>query len=198
MFEETSRYHSRIIQISEKDLEFEKTGRRDPWRVNIYRHEEPRAFMRVLEDRTKPCTYTYTPDKLRDRYYQLDQLRKDTPDAPFHRLIIMEDVDPRFAELVGVELNIPPEFWLAHSDERFCMRPLDGMFNQRGRSTYWKLPVPQVRANSGPIPKAQYCWFEAGSFERLATKVQPGAPIFTFSNLVSFWGHKHHNGWTGT
>ncbi|KAF9875891.1 hypothetical protein CkaCkLH20_06823 [Colletotrichum karsti] len=122
-------------------------------------------------------------------------MHKKDVDAPFRRLILMEDVDPRFAELISVELNIPPEFWIAHCSERFRLRVLNDMLQEEGRSTYWKAPVPQTR--QGPYPMAiQPNCVELGSFDRVSTRMNPEIPIFYFNSLVSFWGQKHKNGWT--
>ncbi|EEU33948.1 uncharacterized protein NECHADRAFT_89007 [Fusarium vanettenii 77-13-4] len=50
------------------------------------------------------------------------------------RLILLEGMNPRLAEVLGVKLGIPPEFWLSHWGHTARPRISDSS----GSSTYWK------------------------------------------------------------
>lgn len=121
------------------------------------------------------------------------------------RIILMEGVDPRFAELLGVQLGVPPEFWLAHCDITCSLSIVDDKFHRKGYSTYWKASVPQVRGvpKDQKILKKEAYYVEAGGFDRAAYVAEPAEAVkfkqrIEFDSLISFWGHQNTSGgWTG-
>jgi hypothetical protein len=82
------------------------------------------------------------------------------------RIIIVEDMSRRYAEILGVRLNIPPEFFLAHSREALNLSVVDSGYSvQNGR--YWCVSIPQKRF-SLPISEEQRGWWliENGFYDR--------------------------------
>ncbi|KAK1710298.1 uncharacterized protein BDZ83DRAFT_640652 [Colletotrichum acutatum] len=104
------------------------------------------------------------------------------------------------AEMLGVKLDIPPEFWLAHCDQTCRFNPVDGIRNRQGRSKYWRVLVPQVR--EAPLMVEQEdaeCVIEVGAFDRFNVVLPKNVALgsIKFYGLVSFWGMTHgEDGWT--
>lgn len=124
---------------------------------------------------------------------------------PVRTIILMEGVDPRFAELLGVQLGVPPEFWLAHCDSTCTLTMVDDKFGAQGCSTYWRASVPQFRGlpkNEKLLKRGEF-FVEAGAFDRYSEFVKHVEAIefeqrIMFESLVSFWGHYNNkDDWTG-
>ena len=83
-----------------------------------------------------------------------------------HRVIVVEDITRRFAELLGVRLNVPPEFFIAHcGDSTLNLSVVDqGSTLQHDR--YWRVSVTQRRWVK-PVPKERSGWYhvEFGFFD---------------------------------
>ncbi|UKZ66940.1 uncharacterized protein TrAtP1_008105 [Trichoderma atroviride] len=60
-------------------------------------------------------------------------------------VILLEDLNPRIAELLGVLLEIPPEFFLSHCIGSNTLSVVDKQLSKGGSSKYWKAAVPQNR-----------------------------------------------------
>lgn len=116
------------------------------------------------------------------------------------RIIIMEDINRRYAELLGVRLKIPPEFFFAHCSEFLNLSVVDECSAvQYGR--YWRVPIPQKRTLL-PISKEQCgAWnIESGFFNRHVVFVeQYGINVeIGFNGQVSYWATEYDSGsWTG-
>lgn len=114
------------------------------------------------------------------------------------RVVILEDMNARMCELLGVLLDIPPEFFLAHSSSRMALSVVDRFYAKKGSSTYWKVRVPQtwaVPADFDGPPK--YYDIKSGLFKRDLSTLERRCAIKLFCP-VSYWGSTHGDGsWTG-
>lgn len=118
---------------------------------------------------------------------------------PCRRIIIMEDIGRRFAEILGVRLDIPPEFFYAHGRETLDLNIVDESTNvQHGR--YWRVPVPQIRWLPPDANQRKGLWYiESGFFDREQVYISEtcGTRI-DFESQVSFWATQYGPGsWTG-
>jgi hypothetical protein len=116
------------------------------------------------------------------------------------RVIIVESMSRRYAELLGVRLDIPPEFFFSHCIDALNLSVLDdGYAVQHGR--YWRVTVPNKRSLS-PISKEQCGWWfvENGFYDRdkvLLGEQAQHSPI-DIRGFVSYWATEHGSGsWTG-
>ena len=111
------------------------------------------------------------------------------------QVIILENVDPEVAEVLGVELDIPPEFFLAHSDMFTKLSVVDRSYAKRGSSNYWKVPIPQRRSPNGLSNISREESIRAGLFERPLSAAEP---VLEYYSFMSFWGGNHEgDSWTG-
>lgn len=193
MLTAAEQYEKRIHELVNNGLV--KDTFRNPWQREIYRYNFPKVSVRVFSGHVGPSNFQGNQKEI---FYHYDQGRDNESSEPFRRLILLEDVDPRFAELLGVELDIPPEFWLAHCDGTCHLNTVDGMLNHQGRSTYWRVPVPQTRflPHDDNRETGEY-YIETGAFDRFSQQVNEHDSIVRFEGFISFWGKKHDNGWTG-
>ncbi|KAE9572779.1 hypothetical protein CGMCC3_g11209 [Colletotrichum fructicola] len=192
MLTAAEQYEKRIHELVNNGLV--KDTFRHPWQREIYRYNFPQVSVRVFSGHVGPSNFQGNQKEI---FYHYDQGRDNESSEPFRRLILLEDVDPRFAELLGVELDIPPEFWLAHCDGTCHLNTVDGMLNHQGRSTYWRVPVPQTRflPHDDNRKTGEY-YIETGAFDRFSQQVNEHDSIVRFEGFISFWGKKHDNGWT--
>jgi hypothetical protein len=73
------------------------------------------------------------------------------PGETRRRIIIVEDMNRRTAELLGVRLNIPPEFFFAHCQyERLHLSVVNGASTLQ-YDQYWRVFLPGIRWISGPL-----------------------------------------------
>jgi hypothetical protein len=67
------------------------------------------------------------------------------PGETRRRIIVVEDMNRRTAELLGVRLNIPPEFFFAHCQhERLHLRVVNGASAPQS-DQYWRVYLPGIR-----------------------------------------------------
>jgi hypothetical protein len=85
------------------------------------------------ENSTAPAAQYNTP---KDLWLHLDKALGDASSTTNRHLIFLEDIDPKFGEVLGVKLGIPPEFWLAHCSMNNDMRVVDRSIVELGSSTY--------------------------------------------------------------
>jgi hypothetical protein len=119
-----------------------------PWRENV---EQCTPFainwdIRVFELTGDHCDLPGGPpqfESVRDLLMWWENTPKSDPERTNKRTIIIQDMHPRVLELIGVLLDIPPEFFLAHCNESATLTVMDEHYvNDRG-SRYWKVPVPR-------------------------------------------------------
>lgn len=118
---------------------------------------------------------------------------------PCRRIIIMEDIGQRYAELLGVRLAIPPEFFFAHCRETLDLSIVDETVTaQHGR--YWRVPVPQRRLLPADEDQRKGLWYlESGFFYREQVYISESCGTrIDFESQVSFWATDYGSGsWTG-
>ncbi|KAF9696478.1 hypothetical protein EKO04_005204 [Ascochyta lentis] len=117
---------------------------------------------------------------------------------PCRRIIIMEDISQRFAELLGVRLAIPSEFFFAHCRETLDLSIVDETVTaQHGQ--YWRVPIPQRRWLPADKDQLKGTWYlESGFFyrEQVYISERCGTRI-NFESQVSFWATDYGSGsWT--
>ena len=118
--------------------------------------------------------------------YWENMLNKNSTENWHRRLVILESLDARLAEVLGVELDIPPEFFLAHCDTFTDLSVVDRSYAKQSSSTYWRVPIPQrksfkaesIRSNPGMR-------ITAGAFDRIPVIQNESADYYSF---VSYWG----------
>jgi hypothetical protein len=118
---------------------------------------------------------------------------------PCRRIIIVEDIGQRCAEILGVRLDIPPEFFFAHGRETLDLSIVDETSTaQHGR--YWRVPVPQRRALPADKDQRTGMWnLESGSFYREQVYISENCGTrIDFESQMSFWATDYGSGsWTG-
>ncbi|KAI3531840.1 hypothetical protein CSPX01_13911 [Colletotrichum filicis] len=193
----TAEYQTRVDKAVAEG--FVKSGLSHPWNPTSPRQNVPTYYVRHFGSHPDPCDVVHEDLSARELFTHFDEEASDAT-KPFRRLIILEDVDPRMAEMLGVKLDIPPEFWLAHCDQTCRFNPVDGFRNRQGRSKYWRVLVPQVREAPSTVEQEDAeCVIEVGVFDRVNVVVPQKVALryIEFYGIVSFWGMTHgENGWT--
>ncbi|KAJ8110877.1 hypothetical protein OPT61_g6395 [Boeremia exigua] len=114
------------------------------------------------------------------------------------RIIIMENIGQRYAEILGVRLDIPPEFFFAHCRETLDLSVVDETITaQHGR--YWRVPVPQRRLLPADKDQLTGAWYlESGFFYREKVEISENSGTrIDFESQVSFWATDYGSGsWT--
>ncbi|KAL6898784.1 hypothetical protein GGI43DRAFT_68414 [Trichoderma evansii] len=113
-------------------------------------------------------------------------------------VILLDDLHPRIAELLGVLLDIPPEFFLAHCVMEGELSVVNKQMFKQGSSKYWKVAVPQRRLFPRRMDPGLYHTF-CGSFYRGAFNVRSSTNDRTkyFDSYVSYWASSHGvDSWT--
>lgn len=115
------------------------------------------------------------------------------------RVIILEDVTARLAETLGVLLDIPPEFFLAHCDEFVDLNVMDERFAKQGSSAYWKVAVPQKRHLPEGFRHHGVADNFCGTFQRGSVPLDESISWVAFRSFVSYWGKTYgpDDSWTG-
>lgn len=112
------------------------------------------------------------------------------------RVILIKDMHPRIIELLGVLLDIPPHFFLAHCDQFSELQVIDAAYAKQDSSIYWKVPVPRQRAIPECVKPGQYL-VEAGNCYRQETEVREGSKTVSLHSLVSCWSRSYApDSWT--
>lgn len=118
------------------------------------------------------------------------------------RLFIVENMDPRVLELLGVKLEIPPEVFLARCDHLINLNVLDSQWERQSRSTYWRVAMPQVRGFGGqPRPSSGSYWVETGGIDHYPVDIMSRTGWVWFFSEVSCWATrygKNNQSWTGS
>lgn len=113
-------------------------------------------------------------------------------------------MDPRMLEVVGVMFGVPASFFLGHCDEWTDVNVIDRACYKKNSSVYWRVAVPQTRWLELDKLKAQYesewegLWdIEVGIANRWTPEIKAITRSIRFRSLVSYWGTKNQEGWTG-
>ncbi|KAF2091076.1 hypothetical protein K490DRAFT_62404 [Saccharata proteae CBS 121410] len=162
-----------------------KPTTRHPWKdIGAY---ETRVHIKEFQgDHPKPPKKFETQSQ-EFMYYQR-RSEAGSSQKPNRRLIIVENLDPRFGELLGVELDIPPEFFLAHCNEHVIPSVTDKVYGKQGSSTYWKMPIPEKRDLQYPVtlvePDDIYV-VQVGCYDRSPTVVREKLTQIQFRDKVT-------------
>ncbi|KAF5007115.1 hypothetical protein FDECE_6546 [Fusarium decemcellulare] len=146
----------------------------------------------------------YTTPNL-DRRSNSNHLWQDLEEAfgeearpkPCRRLVLLEGMDPRIAEALGIKLNIPPEFWVAHGRQEDQLTLLNPSGVQHTSSTYWKVLAPMcfsiVRGKE--ISTTTIFDLFIGNCNHGPYILTPEDLIVHANTRVSFWGKYTADGW---
>lgn len=160
--------------------------------------EDCKVFVKEFEG--NHCELLGSPRNIRDRLmYWADTPKDGTEGKTNRRLIIVENVGPRTAELLGVKLDIPPEFFLAHCDEYVNLSVVDALGLKQNNSTYWRVPVSQTRGLPQGCKELGECYIENGHFCRHGeATLNSDNDTHNFDSFMSYWGRRYgRESWTG-
>lgn len=125
------------------------------------------------------------------------------------KLIIIEGLEPRILELVGVRFGIPASFFLGHCDQVTDINIVDRACAKPSNPAYWRVGVPQARGINTAALEDKFgkdCYGSwnviAGNAGRLEVGIQPSVRRISFRSLVSYWGmswggNEQASSWTG-
>ncbi|KAF7876841.1 uncharacterized protein EAF02_008061 [Botrytis sinoallii] len=163
-------------------------------------NEIPRCVLRVclfelegssLQSKNQP----QHSQSARDLRFYLMNSRVDQSSSEMQkRLIILEDIDPRFAELLGVMLEIPPAFFISHYHRDINLSILDRTYAQTKNSKCWKTAIPRC-STLNPLKddfedyEGDYNLF-AGNFFRRPIWNQEMGDFLHFHSVMSYWGQQ--------
>ncbi|KAK1248167.1 hypothetical protein MKX08_006387 [Trichoderma sp. CBMAI-0020] len=187
MKEKTKAYAKRAAAIANK-MKFKKNH---PWKTDAHHSPWKLRFFNLERGCHGPSSGNEF-EAMRNLLLSWESTRKEGGVGERSRyVILLEDLSPRIAELLGVLLEIPPEFFLSHCIGRNKLSVVDKQLFKRGSSKYWKIAVPQKRT----LPRVMLGSHElsCGSFFR-ARGTLAGLPHLSFENYVSFWANSHGNG----
>ncbi|CEI70284.1 unnamed protein product [Fusarium venenatum] len=106
-----------------------------------------RFDIKVFEFMGDHCGLPDRPKAIKDprdmMLYWESTSKLESPELTNHRLFIIQDLHPRLIEILGVLLDIPPEFFLAHCEEFASLGVSSASGASQGSSAYWKVPVPR-------------------------------------------------------
>jgi hypothetical protein len=196
MLEKTRAYHQRVKKALRKGMV--ESSRTTPWDDDDSdnRPDIPwrlRVFELAGDDAPRSCHFE-NPRELR-HYWRTAP--NDVQRA--RRVVILEDMNSRMVELLGVLLDMPPEFFLAHCDNNLNLTVVDRFYAKKSSSTYWKVNMPQNRRAPAGFdgPQAQYK-INYGTFRRGVAHFGKGIKFTIHTCPVSYWGSTHADGvWTG-
>lgn len=113
--------------------------------------------------------------------------------SPMRRLFVLEGLDPRFTDILGSRLKIPPSVFIAQASGPGSIDITDADGYLHDSSQYWNVQVQQLHR------LAEGFYTHAGSFwkENVTPKRRAGTFVkrpFSWSfmtHLVSFWSTKY-------
>jgi hypothetical protein len=160
-----------------------------PWRARIF----------DLEKGCRGVSCENEFEKMRDLLIHWESIRKEGAVGERNRhVILLEDLSPRIAELLGVLLEIPPEVFLSHCHGFYDLSIVDKQLFKRGSSKYWKVAVPQLRSLFQTPERGTYNIL-CGSFHRgSGPSVNTNDWVVNFNSYVSYWANSYEDGsWIG-
>ncbi|KAL7923198.1 hypothetical protein ACQKWADRAFT_312306 [Trichoderma austrokoningii] len=189
MKEKTEAYAERAASIAQ-EMSFEtnhpwkEDARYSPWRLRMFDLERGSHGLRSENEF----------ERMRDLLLSWEKTRKEGAAGERSRyVILLEDLNPRVAELLGVTLEIPPEFFLCHSWGYSELSVVDQQLFRRGSSRYWQVAVPQTRTLPEATENGSY-ELSCGSFSRSSGTLEDGFDDFNFDSYVSYWANSYENG----
>ncbi|KAI1463157.1 uncharacterized protein F4812DRAFT_469456 [Daldinia caldariorum] len=196
MRDKTKYYMEWAMQvINNSDNQIFGTGIRHPWQEYGFDINSNISIFELEGDHRDKSPIQFGDAK--DMLMYWENTPKDgTAEKTNRRVILVQDMHPRVVKLLGVLLDIPPRFFLAHCDGFVDLSIIDGAFAKKNRSTYWKVAVPRWRVTPNTIPPGQY-YIEAGNFTRQELHKKPQTTYITLKSLVSYWGKSYEpDSWT--
>lgn len=193
MMQKTKEYEQRAMEAIRRGVMVQHAG--NPW--NNYHKGNSRLRVFGLD-----ATRSNVTSPILDGPRELFQYLRDPTDAddrstkPRRRVVVLEGMEPRVIETLGVLLDIPPEFFLAHCNHYIDLRVVDRTGAKLGTSTYWKVPVPQRR--SVPAGFWGHHQLTSGDSYRGDVMLRGNTTSVDFYSPVSYWGRTSGTGsWTG-
>lgn len=151
-----------------------------PWKLRIF----------DLERGCREVSTEHESESARDlllRLFHRESTQKEgLVDQRSRHLILLEDFSPRIAELLGVLLNIPPDFLLSHCNRLNEFSVVNKQLFKQGGSKYWKVAVPQLRRYPQAMMDSGGYDVFCGSFSRDTKKVEKGDVSIGFNSYVSY------------
>lgn len=173
-----------------KNHPWRENARHSPWKLRIFDLEGGRRDLS-----SGPREF----ENARDLLLHWEGASKEgATEKRKRRVIVLEDLSPRIAELLGVLLDIPPEFFLAHCNGSGELSVVNKQLFKQGSTKYWKVAVPQTRSLSRGINGTYR--LVCGSFNRNSGMLEEGYTGHTlhFNSYVSYWASSHEaQSWTG-
>ncbi|KAI2606547.1 hypothetical protein GGR54DRAFT_633402 [Hypoxylon sp. NC1633] len=196
MRDKTKAYHEwalAVVNNTEHKL-FDTEKIRHPWQED-YEADWKSQIFELEGDRVDDVGIQF--DDARDLFMYLENTPKDGTSNTNRRIILLEEMHPRIIEFLGVKLDIPPHFFLAHCDEYVDLSIIDRSFAKQDSSTYWKVAVPQHRRISEEVPNGEY-HVEAGNFHRTELlRLNKSLLNLHMRSYVSYWGKSYgSDSWT--
>lgn len=115
------------------------------------------------------------------------------------RLIILEDIDPRSAELLGIVLDIPPAFFISHYHRNINLSTVNRTYAQTKKSKCWKIAIPRYSTvNPLEVNHKGFCDLFSGNSIRGRYWGRLPNNIIFYDNMISYWGQQlGESSWTG-
>lgn len=196
MKERTKAYAMKAAAVANKmcrnrNHPWQEDPRRNSWRLRIF----------DLEGGFHSFSCDNDFDKVRDLLLSWESTRKGDAlgnNAAGDRrrsryVILLEDLSPRVAELLGVLLEIPPEFFLSHCEGTNELSIVDKQMFKKGGLKYWKVAVPQVRDVSR-APKGGSYRLLCGFMDRSTHELNENVTRVSYYNYVSYWANSYGDG----
>ncbi|KAK6448154.1 hypothetical protein FP744_10004404 [Trichoderma asperellum] len=198
MREKTKAYEKRAKAVASKGI---CADGNHPWMKNT--HDAPRK-LRIF-DLERGCRDVSTgneSENARDlllRLFHWESTQKEgVVDQRSRHLILLEDFSPRTAELLGVLLDIPPDFFLSHCNGLNELSVVNKQLFKQGGPKCWKVAVPQMRSYPQAMMHSGGYDVFYSSFYRGTKKVEKGDVRIGFNSYASYWASSHGAGsWTG-
>lgn len=82
------------------------------------------------------------PHNLQTTWHYLEKIIQKSCATPNSRyMVLLEAMNPRMVDIIGVQLSIPPEFWMAHF--KYHLHVADSSMARKESQMYWKVQLPQ-------------------------------------------------------
>ncbi|KAM0261327.1 hypothetical protein ACHAQJ_002358 [Trichoderma viride] len=171
-----------------------------PWEENAYQGP---WRLQIFELEGDHCDIPNGPPQFEDTRdlpsYWASTLIDGATEKINRRLIVLEDLSARIAELLGVLLDIPEEFFLAHCGD-MELSIVNKQLRKQGSSKYWKVAVPRrcvLPEKFRGTCEGRY-ELQCGAFSRGVGVLSERSDRFAFSSFVSYWAKSYEGGsWRG-
>ncbi|CAJ0544175.1 Ff.00g034850.m01.CDS01 [Fusarium sp. VM40] len=164
-----------------------------PWKQELH-IVQSRIQILDLNEENPDCRAT-EPDNPQTTWIQLENTIKKarlTKDCRY--LILLEGLNPNTVEVLGVQLEIPPEFWFAHFEVETQMRVFNSLMTRQESSVYWKIALPQrFWLGDDHFPSGSYNIYFGNYYRNWEWFGGEDATDKTYA-IASFWGKRILNG----